>query len=321
MRGIIGRCVSIDAAVDVSRLRLFVQVAELGSLTKAARLHGSAQSAISRQISALEREYGGHLFYRTGHGVVLSELGERVFARVKAWLAETEQLDNEIRAAAGVPVGVVRLGVLPALAPPVLGPLFPILRSRYPAVRLHVREGSSSQLDEWLSNGQLDAAVLFRDTRRSGAAETTLATVDAHLVGSAGDPLTRGETLRFEQLAGLPLIVPALPNGMRVSLEQHAKRKDVPLTVVMETDSLAVQKELVASTGCYTVIAYHAVQAELARGTLQASRIVGPGITRLITLVTASQRPPTLAIREVVKLIPALVEEQIREGALQRRRP
>ena len=306
--------------MDVSKLSLFVQVAELGSLTKAARLYGSGQSAISRQISALEREYGGRLFYRTGHGVVLSELGERVFSRVKAWLAETEQLENEIRAAAGVPVGVVRLGVLPALAPPVLGPLFPVLCERYPGVRLHVREGSSSQLDEWLANGQLDVAVLFRDARRSGTAETTLATMDAHLVGAAGDALTRSETVRFDQLARLPLIVPAMPNGMRVALEQHAKRKGVALSVVMETDSLAVQKELVASTRCYTVIAYHAVMSEVHGGTLQAARIVAPGITRLITLVAGTQRPPTLAIREVVKLIPGLVEEQIRKGALQRRR-
>jgi DNA-binding transcriptional LysR family regulator len=297
-----------------------VQVAELGSLTKAARLHGSAQSAISRQISALEREYGGRLFYRTGHGVVLSELGERVFPRVKGWLAESEQLENEIRAAAGVPVGVVRLGVLPALAPPVLGPLFPVLRERYTGVRLHVREGSSNQLHDWLANGQLDVAVLLRDVPHNGGGETTLATVDAHLVGAAGDALTGRDTVRFGQLAGLPLIVPALPNGMRVALEEHAKRKGVSLNVVMETDSLAVQKELVARTGCYTVIAYHAALEEVRRGVLQASRLVNPGINRLITLVVATRRPATLAIQEVVKLMPSLLSDQIARGALPRRR-
>ena len=296
-----------------------MQVAELGSLTKAARLNGTAQSAISRRISALERECGGRLFYRTGHGVVLSELGERVFARVKAWLAETEQLEREIKSAAGVPVGIVRVGVLPALAPPVLTPLFPILSERHAAVRLHVREGSSNQLDEWLSNGQLDAAVLFRDTRRNGGAETTLATVDAHLVGPAGDRLTRAATVRFDQLARAPLVVPAVPNGMRVALEQSARRKGIRLSVVMETDSLAVQKELVAGTGCYTVLGYHAVAREVHAGALQAARIVSPGITRFITLVAATQRPPTLAVREVTRLIRDIAVKQIEQGALRRR--
>ena len=95
-------CMQEETTLDIPRLKLFVQVAELGSLTKAARLNGSVQSSISRHIRALEREYGGHLFYRTGHGVVLSELGERIFVRVKSWLTETEQLENELKAAAGV---------------------------------------------------------------------------------------------------------------------------------------------------------------------------------------------------------------------------
>ena len=62
-------------------LKLFTEVAELGSLTKTALLHGTTQPHISRQIGDLERACGGRLFQRTGRGVVLTDLGEQIMPR------------------------------------------------------------------------------------------------------------------------------------------------------------------------------------------------------------------------------------------------
>eukprot|EP01042_Synura_sphagnicola_P013394 gene13394-17001_t len=99
-------------------LKLFVEVAELGSLTKVALTHGSTQSHISRQISELERECGGRLFQRTGRGVVLTELGERIEPKVRNWLSETDQLVSDIKSTAGTPIGSVRIGIMPSTAHP-----------------------------------------------------------------------------------------------------------------------------------------------------------------------------------------------------------
>ncbi len=65
--------------MEFARLKLFIQVAEAGSLSKAAVLLDSVQSAISRQIAALERDCGRRLFDRTGRGVTLTDFGKRVF--------------------------------------------------------------------------------------------------------------------------------------------------------------------------------------------------------------------------------------------------
>ena len=58
--------------------KLFVDAIELGSLSKVAVTDGTSQPHVSRQIGELERRCGGRLFQRTGRGVVLTELGERV---------------------------------------------------------------------------------------------------------------------------------------------------------------------------------------------------------------------------------------------------
>src|SRR4029453_10138166 len=101
-------------------LKLFLEVADLGSFSKAALARRTVQSHISRQISELERECGARLFQRTGRGVVLTELGQRIAPRVRAWLADTDQLVNDIKSSAQAPIGEVRLGILPSAAHPLM---------------------------------------------------------------------------------------------------------------------------------------------------------------------------------------------------------
>jgi LysR family nitrogen assimilation transcriptional regulator len=300
--------------MDLANWKLFLSVSELGSLTKAGVMLDTAQSVISRKISSLERQCGGRLFHRTGRGVALTELGERVLPRVRALLFEAEQLANEVKTTAGVPVGEVRVGLLPSTASSLVATLFRRVRERFPGVRLHVFEGSSGQIEEWLTNGRLDIAILFRYGKVVPADEQALAHVDSFLVGPARDPLTRSPTVKFAQLDGVPLILPGAPNGLRVALDQAAKRKRISLSIVMEADSIPIQKDMVASGVGYTVIAFHAVSREVQAGQLQASRIILPGIDRTIALATTTQRPLTLATRETAQLIRLIVDELLKTG-------
>src|SRR3712207_1817023 len=87
--------------LDYAAWKLFIDAAELGSLSKVALAYGTSQPQVSRRIGELERECGGRLFQRTGRGVVLTELGERIAPQVRAWLASTAQLANDVRSSAG----------------------------------------------------------------------------------------------------------------------------------------------------------------------------------------------------------------------------
>src|SRR5215471_12520681 len=134
----------VPSIVDPKWL-LFIKVTELGSLTHAAAALDLPQSVISRQIGALERECGTRLFRRTGRGVVLSDFGEQIFPRVKALIAQADQLSDDISASGGEPLGEVRLGLLPSTVPLLAGPLMRAVAERLPRVRLHLTEGSSVQ--------------------------------------------------------------------------------------------------------------------------------------------------------------------------------
>lgn len=288
---------------DLGRLQLFVQVAEEGSLTRAAAATGSLQPAISRKISKLEGECGGRLFLRTGRGVSLSELGKRLLPRAQAILREVGDLSAAVSARASSPTGEVLIGALPSLYLALVVPLLAQQIAKFPGIRMHVQEGSAGQIDQWLTNGLVDIGLTYRYGRKVLADAERLVRVGSFLVGPPGDPLTRSKTIEFCRLDGVPLVLPSAPSAVRLLLNQLAKRAHINLNVVMEADSAQIQKAAAAHAGVYTVIPLHAMADELKSGRLQASRIVEPRIDRDIALGTTSARPASHASREVAKLI------------------
>lgn len=288
---------------DLARLELFAAVAELGSLTKVAAARSARQPVISRQIAALERVCGGRLFARTGRGMTLTDLGQRLLPRVKVMLEEAKQLSEEVGATAGLATGEVRIGALPSIYKLLICPLFYATRERLPKVRLHVFEGSGGQIDQWIANGYVDIGFPYRFGARPPPDALQLIADDSYLIGPAGDRLTASSTVEFAQLADKPLVLPGAPSVVRANLDQIAKRKKIVLNIVLAADSLQIQKEVVLSGHGYTILPRHAVLTEIELGTLQAARIVNPAIKRRIALVTTSARPLSLAAREVAKLI------------------
>jgi LysR family nitrogen assimilation transcriptional regulator len=298
---------------DLPRLKRFLVVAETGSLTKAAVAQGTTQSALSLQMAALERDCGGRLFDRTGRGVALTELGVRLVSSAQALLRNAEFLTQDIRSVAGVPVGEVTVGLLPSLAGSLASKLLGEVLAKFPHIQLRILEGSNGQLDEWLSSGRLDVAVLYRYAPSKAVNEETLGLIDSWLVGCTGDPLTKPDTVAFAKLHVQPLILPSMPNGLRQALNQLAMRKRIELNVLVEVDSIPTQKDLVASGFGYAILGQHAITNELRAGTLQAARLVQPGMARAVTLATSNRHPLTLASKSVSLLLKRLVSQVLED--------
>jgi LysR family transcriptional regulator, nitrogen assimilation regulatory protein len=255
------------------------------------------------------------LFHRTGRGLALTGLGERLLPRVRALLADAEGIAQELRQPAAALAGKVNVGVTPSTALPLVPLLYLRCRERMPQVTLDVSEGLGGQVDEWLSSGRVDVATLFSHRKRGTYTERTLGTVETCLIGAKGDRLTRGPTVRFAELDGLPLVLPT-PNSLRALLHRLARRKKISLAVRMETSSIRVQHAMVAKGGCYTVSSLHSASQDVHAAQLQAARIVEPTIDRSFTVGTTTQHPLSRAAREVAKLVREIVAELLDEGRL-----
>lgn len=301
--------------MDRNEFKLFVEVAELGSISRVAALRQTAQSHVSRQIAEFERGVGGRVFERTGRGVKLTGLGERIIPRIRAWLADTDQLMNDIRMSAGTPIGEVRIGILPSTAHPLITTLYERITHSYPDIRLDIRESQLGEVETWLDTGRVDLAILFHSERAMATERAaTLATVETYLVGAMNSALMQQATIDFRKLGELPLILPGRPNRLRDMLDNEARRAGIVLRTVLEADSLAVQREVAASGGGYAVLGPWAIAPDVRSHRLRAARIVRPGIKRFVTLTSSRQGAMTPAQRIVIDLLRQIASELTASG-------
>lgn len=304
----------IDIASDLQRWRTFLAIAELGSLTRAAIFLDRNQSLLSRQLNALERDCGARLFNRTGRGVTLSDVGERIFPQVKTLLSDAELLVREILGEAKEPAGRVTLGSLPSITFPIVGRLFKDLRVRFPGIQIKILEGSSGQVEEWLSDDRVDLAILYRYGNNQPEREQALATVDSYLIGPKGDKLTAKPEIDFKALDGLPFILPSAPNGLRTTLDALARQEHIALVPVIEADSLPIMRSVVEQERLYTVLPIHTVWNEVANGQLQAAKIVSPAVQRTVSMAFSKSKGPGKAVSAVAAQIVEIVQENARTG-------
>jgi LysR family nitrogen assimilation transcriptional regulator len=305
--------------VDYPAWKLFLDAAELGSLSKVALAYGTSQPHISRRISDLERECGGRLFQRTGRGVALTELGQRIAPKVRAWMASTDELANDVRASAGTPIGKVRIGSLPSTAHPFVGTLYRRLKEQYPRIQLAVREGQGAQLETWLEDGSVDLAILYRTSALPRNGDTYLVETATYLVSAAGDPLTSRPTVRFSALHNLPLVLFCRPSSWRNHLEQIGAERGVALNVALEADSLSLQTHIVSQGGIYALLGPYAIAAAPKECRLQSSKLVDPVVTRHIALAMSRHGNLTLACRTVMQVAREIAKSGVLAGAATRR--
>lgn len=293
-----------------SKWLVFMKVAELGSLTRAATVFDVPQSMISRHVSTLERQCGSRLFRRTGRGVVLTEFGEQLYPRLQALAQEADRLADDIRSSGGEPVGEVRVGMLPSSVPLLASKLFSLSRERFPGVQLHLSEGPSTQLEELLRDGRMDMALLLREGPVSDSGESVLAQMPLRLIGPSSDPIFQEATVDLSTLQGLPLVVPSHPHPLRARLDTLAEARGIRLDIAVEADSIRLQHEIVAAGGGYAITSGLFEMDNDLR--LASARIVKPELLRSVVLSTTVRRPHTLATREILRLIVQVVPELLR---------
>lgn len=303
--------------MDLRQLRTFLQVAELGSLSRAAERLRVAQPALGRQIRLLEDELGVRLFSRHGRGMVPTAAGQILAERATAILRLVEDTRAEVSAERGAVKGTVSLGVPPTAGEVIAGRLVERFLRDYPEVTVRVVPAFSGYLLDMLQRGDLDLAVMYetgatRHVRSEPLIEETL-----FLIGSRASGLGPDRATPFAALAGLPMILPGPRHGLRTLLERQAADLAVALRVTVEADSLQTLKDLVARGLGYTVLPLAAVDAERQAGTLCTAPIENPTPTRKLVLTRSLVRPATNAVRIFADTLVAETAAMVREGAWQ----
>jgi DNA-binding transcriptional LysR family regulator len=187
-----------------TEMALFVQVAETGSLSRAAEALGLSNAAASRHLSAMEARLGARLVERNTRRLYLTEPGHEFLRRSKAILADLQEAESAVNAATLNPTGTLRVTSSLSFAMHHIAPLLPEYTRRYPNVSVHV-ETANRYLD--LIDNNIDVAIRTREfepdsnitIRRLAETRRILAASPGYL-SRMGRPHELGELARHHML-------------------------------------------------------------------------------------------------------------------------
>ena len=225
----------------------FYQVARFGSITKAAEATFRTQSALSQQISALERELSCLLFERTGkRRLQLTLAGERFLRFAETLINEQESLIREIKEMKKESIG--RLKIVAQFAP--LYYFFPEVfrayRDLFPLVDLFVFERPPREAMELVRQGEVDMAIGTESMTPTGLATIRLRQLNNFILVPLDCPLGESRQVTLEEIAKYPLIVG--PQHMR-TIHQRLLNKfeelKIPYQVIMESSNLVLSSRYV----------------------------------------------------------------------------
>lgn len=146
--------------METQLLEVFRTVARHGSITAAARALRYTQSAVSRQIAALEADTGTHLFDRLPRGVALTEEGRSLLPHAEAMLDRLVTARRDLDELRGLGSGRLRVAAFPTAVAALVPQALATFRSAHPNVALSLVEGLTPTLLERLASGDADLAVV-----------------------------------------------------------------------------------------------------------------------------------------------------------------
>ena len=294
--------------MNLKQLEYFVQVAELGSFSKAAAALGIAQPALSRQVRSLETELRQELFLRNGRGVALTDAGKRMFDHSVAVLQLVTHACEDLGASRDEPVGRVSIGLPPSIGRQFTLPLIDRFKNELPAARLAVVEGLSSHIVEWVTTGRVDVGLVYNPEALPGLDITPLLQEPLGLVSHAAKGKRKVTApLPMKELSGYPLVVPERIHAMRRLLETQAVLAGVKLDIAWEVSSVPSIIELVCAGYGHAVLTASGVAASPRAGELVMRELIEPAPISVLCLVVSAHKRPTPLTRRTMHLLRTLI--------------
>lgn len=142
--------------MNLQKYQAFITTIEYGSFTKAAERLDYSQSAISRMINDLEKEWGVILLERSRSGVCLTSDGLALFPYVKRVYAEYQNLQSQIDGINGLQSGIIRIGTFSSVATHWLPNIIKRFQEDYPNIDYELLLGDYTEIESWVRDGRVD---------------------------------------------------------------------------------------------------------------------------------------------------------------------
>ena len=293
--------------MTLQELRYLVAVAEEGQVARAAARCHVGQPTLSTQLKKLEDILGVKLFERGPRGLTPTAAGTPIIRQARVVLDEAQKLRDLAHTAQDPMAGPLRVGAIPTLGPYLLPHLLPVIRKRYPRLRLLLSEHLTAQLIEALHTHTLDCALLALPIASEGLETIELFREPFELALPTGHALTGKKQVQPGDLKNECLLLLEEGHCLRnQALEVCGTTKNSSREEVQATSLETLRQMVAAGIGC-TLMPQLATQggARPDKRLIELRPFTRPAPTRLIGLVWRVRGARAEAARQLGELIRA----------------
>ncbi|GAC1428651.1 MAG: selenium metabolism-associated LysR family transcriptional regulator [Ktedonobacteraceae bacterium] len=259
--------------MNLHQLRIFCNVVELQSYTKAADALFMTQPAVSLQIQALERSLQVKLLERVNQQIVVTEAGQALYQCALPMLnaeAEAERVLGELK---GVARGRLVIGANTTGGMYVVPPVLATYKERHPESELLLQIDATDRLIERVRQGIIDLGFACGNIVQPELTVEAIGTDVLALILSTRHPLASQSSLTLEQVVAQPFIVPETISRTRLFIEQTMREHGYTLKIAMHFQGTEPVKKAVESNLGIAIVSSAAVEREVQAGVLRAMPI------------------------------------------------
>ena len=289
--------------MQIESLKVFCDLAETESFTKAAQINNITQSAVSQQISSLERQFKSLLIERSKKRFRLTREGQVLYEYSKQILNTFDSMTNRLQEIKDIVSGTIRVATIYSIGLHDLPPYLKKFLKAYPTVNVHVEYRRSNQVYEDVLSNIVDLGLVAYPSKDAKLEVVPLRKDMLVLIAHPQHPLAKNKTLKLRDLSGQKFIgfEPDIPT--RRAIDKILKDEDVNVNVVMEFDNIETVKRAVEIDAGVAIVPVGTVTQEVSKATLAAITIEDAQFYRPLAAIYKKNKVLSPAIKQFINVL------------------
>ena len=289
--------------MQIESLKMFCDLAETESFTKAAQINEVTQSAVSQQISSLERLFKSLLIERSKKKFRLTREGQVLYDYSKQIIQTYDALQNTLQEIKDIISGTIRVTTIYSIGLHELPTYIKRFLKTYPTVNVHVEYRRANQVyDDVLSN-VVDLGLVAYPTKDSKVETVQLRKDPLVLICHPTHPFAKNKSIKLKTIAGQKFIAfePDIPT--RKALDKILKDYSVEVQTVMEFDNVETVKRAVEINAGISIVPLATIVQEIAKQTLVAVTLEDGDFVRPIAAIYKKNKVLSPAMKQFISLL------------------
>ena len=289
--------------MQIESLKVFCDLAETESFTKAAEINEVTQSAVSQQISSLERAFKSLLIERSKKKFRLTREGEVLYDYSKQIIQTYHALSSKLHEIKHLVSGTIRVATIYSIGLHDLPPYLKKFLKAYPTVNVHVEYRRSNQVYEDVLSNVVDLGLVAYPSRDAKLEILALRKEALVLICHPTHPFAKSKGIKLKAIAGQKFIgfEPDIPT--RRAIDRVLKERNVSVQHVMEFDNIETVKRAVEIDAGVAIVPQGTVIQEVAKQTLAEVRLEDAELYRPLAAIYKKNKVLSPALKQFLVML------------------